>query len=97
MFRFAAPDKRRPVLVLSRNSLLEVLETATVVAITSTRRGSPTEVPLGVEHGLKTASCANLTNVFTVRQDDLRKWVATVSEETLEEVCEALEIAVGCG
>ncbi|MBL8957547.1 MAG: type II toxin-antitoxin system PemK/MazF family toxin [Myxococcaceae bacterium] len=41
MYRFAAPDKRRPVLVVSRDSLLSVLQTATVVAVTSTRRGSP--------------------------------------------------------
>jgi mRNA interferase MazF len=97
MFRFAAPDRRRPVLVLSRNSLLEVLQTATVVAVTSTRRGSPTEVKLGAEHGLKADSCANLTNVFTVRQADLRNWVGAVGDEKLDEICEALEIAVGCG
>ena len=36
------PDKRRPVLVLSRPSLIAVLNTVTVAAITSTRRGSPT-------------------------------------------------------
>ena len=97
LYRFASPDKRRPVLVVSRDSLLEVLQTATVVAITSTRRGSPTEVHLGAEHGLKGESCANLTNVFTVRQADLRKWVGAVGDEKLEEICEALEIAVGCG
>jgi mRNA interferase MazF len=97
LYRFAAPDKRRPVLVISRDSLLEVLQTATVVAITSTRRGSPTEVELGVEQGLKQGSCANLTNLFTVRQEDLRKWVSAVGDEKLEEICQALEIAVGCG
>lgn len=41
------PDKRRPVLVLSRPSLIAALHTVTVAAITSTRRGSPTEVELG--------------------------------------------------
>lgn len=97
MYRFALPDKRRPVLVLTRDSLLEVLETATVVAVTTTRRGSPTEVVLGVAHGLKADSCANLTNVFTVRQSELRKWVGTLDPEKLDEVCLALEIAVGCG
>lgn len=96
MYRFAPPDKRRPVLVLSRDSLLEVLETVTVAAITSTRRGSPTEVHLGVDEGLKQDSCVNLTNVFTVRQADLRKWVSSIADEKLDEVCQALEIAVGC-
>jgi len=38
------PDRRGPVLVLSRPSLIAALQTVTVAAITSTRRGSPTEV-----------------------------------------------------
>ena len=97
MYRFAPPDKRRPVVVISRNSLLEVLQTATVVAVTSTRRGSPTEVALGFEQGLKAESCANLTNVMTVRQADLRKWVGAVGDDKLDEICQALEIAVACG
>jgi len=96
MYRFAPPDKRRPVLVLSRDSLLEVLHTATVVAITSARHGSPTEVDVGVENELKVASCANLSNVFTVRQADLRQWVGALPPEKMDEVCRALEIAAGC-
>jgi len=54
MFRFATPDKRRPVLVLSRQAVIDSLNTVTVAAITSKLHGSPTEVELGVEEGLKT-------------------------------------------
>ncbi|HEV8239383.1 MAG TPA: type II toxin-antitoxin system PemK/MazF family toxin, partial [Thermoanaerobaculia bacterium] len=46
------PDRRRPVLVISRSSLLDVLHTVTVAAITSTMRGTTTEVELGQEAGL---------------------------------------------
>lgn len=96
MLRFKAPDKRRPVLVLTRGALLSVLETATVIAITSTRRGVPTEVPVGTEEGLKGPSCVNLANVFTVRQTDLRQFVGTVSPAKMKDVCLALAIAAGC-
>ena len=95
-YRFAAPDKRRPVLILSRDSLLEHLHTATVVPVTSTRRGSPTEVDLGVDEGLKHDSCVNLANLFTVRQDDLRRFVGSVSASKMQRVCRALVIACGC-
>ena len=95
-YRFAPPDKRRPVLVLSRDALLRTLHTATVVAITSTLRGSPTEVRLGVDEGLKHDSCANLANLFTVRQSDLRRFVGALSEATMREVCAALAVAAGC-
>ena len=81
---------------MSRDALLGVLQTATVVAITTTRHGSPTEVNLGVPHGLKTDSCANVSNVFTVRQTDLRQCVSSIDSEKLDEVRVALEIAVGC-
>jgi mRNA interferase MazF len=96
MLRFAPPDKRRPVLVLSRPSLLSVLHTATVAAITSTLRGSPTEVEVGVDEGLKRACCVNLVNVFTVPQRELRKYVGTVPQVKMGQVCRALAIATAC-
>ena len=90
------PDKRRPVLILSRPSLIPLLHTVTVAAITSTLRGSPTEVDLGIQEGLKQASCVNLCNLFTVHQKELRSFVGTVSREKMKEVCRALAIACAC-
>ena len=92
----ARPDKRRPVLVLSRASLIAALHTVTVAAITSTRRGSPTEVELGVEEGLKGPCCVNLCHVFTVAQADLRQFVGTVRPDKMRAVCRALAIATAC-
>ena len=82
-----APDKRRPVLVLSHPSLLRVLNTATVAMITSTIRGAPTEVLLGVDEGLKGPSCVNLANVNTVRQAELQRYVGVLPAAKLAEVC----------
>jgi mRNA interferase MazF len=96
LYRFASPDKRRPVLVLSRPSLLAALHTATVAAISSTLHGSPTEVRLGPAEGLKQVSCVNLANVFTVRKSDLRKYVGSVAPAKMRQVCRSLAIATGC-
>jgi len=96
LYAFRAPDKRRPVLIISRQKLLDVLETATVVPITTRLHGSPTEVELGVEDGLKSPSCANLANIQTVRQRDLARYVGTVRHEKMSDVCRALAIASGC-
>lgn len=90
------PDKRRPVLVLSRQSLIRLLHTVTVAAITSTLHGSPTEVEIGVSEGLKQTSCVNLCNVFTVHQQQLRTFVGSVSTEKMRKVCRALDLACGC-
>ena len=96
LYSFARPDHRRPVLVLSRDTLLEVLSTATVASISSSQHGSPTEVGLGTDEGLKGNCCVNLANVFTVRQSELRRFVGSLGADKMDAVCEALEIAVGC-
>jgi mRNA-degrading endonuclease toxin of MazEF toxin-antitoxin module len=90
------PDKQRPVLILSRPSLIRLLHTVTVASITSTLRGSPTEVALDVAEGLERTSCVNLCNLFTVRQGDLKTFVGSVSPEKMLVVCRALAIACGC-
>ena len=90
------PDKRRPVLILSRQSLIRSLRTVTVVAVTSTLRGAPTEVEVGVDEGLKKPSCVNLCNIFTVTQNELVRFVGSLTAEKMAKVCRALVIASGC-
>lgn len=96
MYTFDAPDKRRPVVVLSRQILLDVLETAIVVPITTTLHGSPTEVELGIEDGLKAVSCANLANIQTVLKRNLTRYVGIARREKLIQLCRALAIVGGC-
>lgn len=97
LHRFDPPDKRRPVLVLSRAAAIPLLDTVIVAPITSTIRGLPTEVPLGVEHGLKGPCVANLDHVQLVRKQHLERHVGTVDAEVLRAACRALAIATGCG
>jgi mRNA interferase MazF len=96
LYRFAPPDKRRPVLVLSRAELLSMLRTATVAAITTSSHGAPSEVALGIDEGLKEPSCANLAHVFTVEKRELRRYVGTVGPDKMHQVCRALALATGC-
>jgi mRNA interferase MazF len=90
------PDKSRPVLVLTRPSALEFLTRVTVAPITSTIRGAPTEVVLGVDDGLRQRCAANLDNIVTLRREELGRLVATVRPERMREVCAALVFALGC-
>jgi mRNA interferase MazF len=86
----------RPVLVLSRDSALPYLGTATVAPITSTVRGVPSEVELGIDDGLKTACAVNLHNMVTISQTKLGKRVAQLSAERMRQVCAAMRFALGC-
>ena len=59
-------DKRRPVLVLTREAVLPHLTNVTVAPITRTIRGLSTEVGLGTHNGLRqdcVASCDNITTI----------------------------------
>lgn len=62
-YRFNAPDKRRPVLVIARQEVIPLLHTVIVAPITSTIRRVPSEVLVGPEDGLKQPSAVNLDHV----------------------------------
>ena len=94
-FEFDRPNKRRPVLVLTRQEILGHLHNVTVAPITTTIRGIPSEVVVGPESGLKTTSAINLDNVATVPKDGLRSFVGTASSQVMEAVREALLFALG--
>ena len=95
-YRFKAPDKRRPVLVLSRSEVIPLLHTVMVAPVTTTRRGAPSEVNVGVAEGLKHDSAVNLDHVQTVEQQRLAGFVGTLSADKMQEVSRALGIATGC-
>jgi mRNA interferase MazF len=97
LYNFNPPDKRRPVLILTRQEVLGLLSTVLVAPITSTIRGAPSEVLVGTEEGLKAPSAINLDNVQTVRRHDLTFYVGSISPEKMAAVCRALAIATGCG
>jgi len=96
LYRFAPPDKARPVVVLTRDSALRYLSTATVAPITSTVRGVPSEVRLDEEDGLKAPCAVNLHNAVTVSQRRLGKRVAHLTPGRMEEICGALRFSLGC-
>jgi mRNA interferase MazF len=97
MFSFPKPDKKRPVLVLTRQDMIGRLETVTVVPVTSTIRGVPSEVVLGIEAGLKRPSAANLHHVATVPLAGLRTFVGIISTESMTHVRDALLFSLGFG
>lgn len=97
LYTFRSPDKRRPVLVLSRQRAIDLLRTVIVAPITSAIHGAPSEVRVGVEEGLKGDSVVNLDHVQTVDQRKLHRYVGTLGQDKLTAVCQALSIATGCG
>ena len=93
-YRFAAPDKRRPLLILTRNSALEFLGEVTVAPITSTTRDIPTEVVLGVADGMSRDCAVNMDHLQTVAKAKIGGLVATIGPTKMAEVRSALLFAL---
>lgn len=91
-----APDKERPVVVLTRDSSLEFLGWVTVAPITSTIRDVRSQARLDVEDGMKSPCAVNGHNLLTVRKDQLGRRVARLSDTRMAAVCAAIAFALGC-
>ncbi|OFW19505.1 MAG: PemK family transcriptional regulator [Acidobacteria bacterium RIFCSPLOWO2_02_FULL_65_29] len=94
-YRFARPDKKRPVLVLTRDSALEFLGEVTVAPITSTVRDIPSEVLLTQADGLPTLCAVNLDHVQTVARARVGGLIATLPSGRMADVQSALLFALG--
>ena len=94
-YRFSEPDKKRPVLVLTRDSALAFLGEATVAPITRTIREIPTEVVLTPDDGVEVACAVNLDHLQTVPKARLGKTIAVLSAGRMLEVQDALLFALG--
>jgi len=94
-YRFGAPDKRRPVLILTRDSALEFLREVTVAPITSTLRDIPTEVLLTEADGMPRPSAVNLDHLQTVSQERVGALITTLPTGRMDEVRAALLFALG--
>lgn len=96
LFAFGAPNKRRPVVVLTRQEILPHLSSVCVAPITTVIRDIPTEVVVGEECGLKQRCAVNLDNLATVPKAGLKTFVGTLPPRVLDEACAALGFALGC-
>ena len=93
-YTFRAPDKRRPVLILTRNASIPYLTSLTVATITTAIRGIPTEVLLSPADGLYADCAVNLDNLQTIPKAGLDEYIASLSPELLREVRAAIEFAL---
>jgi mRNA interferase MazF len=96
-YSFKAPDKRRPVLVLTRDSAIGVLTSVTVAPITTTIRGIPTELLLTSEDGVPLASAANFDNIQTVPKANVGTRIAHLSVRRMREAGAAIAFALAIG
>ena len=94
-YKFSSPDKRRPVVILTRDSAIDYLGEVTIAPITRTIREGPSEVVLTRADGLPEDSAVNLHHVQTVSRGKLGGLITTLTEEKMQNVKKALLFALG--
>jgi mRNA interferase MazF len=94
-YTFQEPDKRRPVLILTRSGIIPHLNSVTIAPITSTIRGIPSELALDQEDGMLGACAVNLDNIQTVSKGGIGDLIATLPLFRMDEVDAAIRFALG--
>jgi len=65
-YKFSNPDKKRPVLILTRDSIIEYLGEVTVAPVTGTVSDIPSEVFLSKADGMLRDCAVNCDHLQTV-------------------------------
>jgi mRNA interferase MazF len=92
---FTPPDKKRLVIVLSRDSIIPYLGEVTIAPITSTIRGIPSEVLLSEADGMPKNCVINFDHMQTVPKDKIGKLITTLPLTKMASAKSALLFALG--
>ncbi len=93
-YRFKAPDKKRPVLILTRDSVIKYLGEITIAPITSTIRDIPSEVYLGKEDGMPKECAINFDHIQTVSKAGIGTLITKLSHDKLLQARSAIRFAL---
>jgi mRNA interferase MazF len=88
------PVGSRPVVILTRNAVLESIGGIVVALVTRTVRQLPTEVVLGRRQGLPAPCVVNLDNILTVPRQRLTRLMGACDVGKIEELNQAIKAAL---
>lgn len=96
-YTFRNPDKRRPVLILTRDEIIDRLNEVIVVPVTRTIRGLTSEVVLTPDDGMPVTCALNFDHISLAQRDRVSSVICTFPDSRWPEVQRALMIACGFG
>jgi mRNA interferase MazF len=93
-YTFTRPDKKRPVLILTRDSVLEYLGEVTVAPITRTIRDIPSEVFLSKAEGMPRDCAVNCDHIQTVSKSKIGSLITSLPAAKMADVGRAIRFAL---
>jgi len=93
-YKFDQPDKNRPVVILTRDSIIPHLGEVTVAPVTSTIRDIPSEVLLGKADGMPKECAVNCDHMQTIAKARVGSLIASLSTGRMREIRSAISFAI---
>ncbi len=93
-YKFIQPDQKRPILILTRDSIIEYLGEVTVAPITSRVRNIPSEVFLSKADGMPRNCDVNCDHLQTVSKGKIGSLKISLPSEKMFEVGKAVRFAL---
>ena len=93
-YKFVKPDKKMPVLILTRDSVLEYLGEVTVAPITSTIRNIPSEVYLSKMDGMPRDCAVNCDHLQTVSTEKIGSLISSLPSAKMLDIGRAIRFAL---
>ena len=93
-YKFARSDKKRPVLILTRDSVLEYLGEVTIAPITTTIRNIPSEVFLSSADGMLRDCAVNCDHLQTVSKRKIGSLITSLTSAKMTAVGRAIRFAL---
>jgi mRNA interferase MazF len=89
-------QKRRPVLIVSRDEAIPVLNNVVVAPVTRTLRDIPTCIRVGPDEGIDHESVATFDNLAAVPKSVLTTRLGQLGVEGRRQICDALDALANC-
>ncbi len=89
-------QKRRPVLIVSRDEVIGVVNNIIVAPITTTIRNIPTCIPIGADEGIDHDSVASFDNIAAVPKSVLTTRLGQLGPNGRHQICQALDAIADC-
>lgn len=93
-YQFKSPDKKRPVVILTRNSIIEYLGEVAIAPVSSTIRNIPSEVVLFQDDGMPKDCAINCDHIQTVAKNKIGSLITKLSDEKIKQLNEAIQFAL---
>lgn len=93
-YKFSAPDKKRPVLILTRDSIIKYLGEVTVAPVTTTVREIPSEVYLTQADGMRQDCAVNCDHLQAISKGKVGAVIANLSSAKMKAVSKAIAFSL---